>query len=144
METSIIEQLEKSRYNLLKWLTIGWAIWFGTFILKDSVQNHTILGAASSIGALGWIIFIINLVKFLKLKRELRWDKKVEEALNDELHQLNMHKSFQIGFGVVISTTAVFLGFAEYTDIKALLVTEITLYFGVLAVLISGLIYNRD
>jgi len=144
METSIIEQLEKSRYNLLKWLTIGWAIWFGTFILKDSVQNHFILGAASSVGALGWIIFIINLVKFLKLKRELKWDKKVEKALNDELHQLNMHKSFQIGFGVVISITAVFLGLAEFIEIKALLVTEITLYLGVLSVLISGLIYNRD
>ena len=144
METSLIEKLEKSRYNLLKWLTIGWAIWFGTFILKDSVQNHTIIGAASMVGALGWIIFIINLIKYLKLKRELRWDKKVEEALNDELHQLNMHKSFQIGFGVVIWTTAVFLGFAEFIEIKALLVTEITLYFGVLSVLISGLIYNSD
>lgn len=144
METSSIEQLEKTRYNLLKWLTIGWAIWFGTFILKDSVQNHTIIGAASTVGALGWIIFIINLIKFLKLKRELGWDKKAEKALNDELHQLNMHKSFQIGFGVVIWTTAFFLGFAEFTEIKALLVTEITLYFGVLAVLISGLIYNRD
>lgn len=144
METSIIEKLEKSRYNLLKWLTIGWAIWFGTFILKDSVQNQTIIGAASTVGAIGWIIFIINLIKFLKLKRELKWDKKVEEALNDELHQLNMHKSFQIGFGVVICTTAVSLGFAEFIEIKALLVTEITLYFGVLSVLISGLIYNRD
>jgi hypothetical protein len=144
METSMIEKFEKLRYNLLKWLTIGWAIWFGTFILKDSVQNHTIIGAASTIGLIGWIIFIINLVQFLKLKRELGWDKKVEEALNDELHQLNTHKSFQIGFGVVIWTTAVFLGFAEFTEIKALLVTEIILYFGVLAVLISGLIYNRD
>jgi hypothetical protein len=144
METSIIERLEKTRYNLLKWVTIGWAIWFGTFILKDSVQNHTIIGAASAFGALGWIIFIINLIKFLKLKRELGWDKKVEKALNDELHQLNMHKSFQIGFGVVIWTTAVFLGFAVFSEIKALLVTEITLYVGVLSVLISGLIYNRD
>ncbi|HZL10090.1 MAG TPA: hypothetical protein VFC65_08835 [Prolixibacteraceae bacterium] len=144
METSIIERLEKTRYNLLKWLTIGWAIWFGTFILKDSVQNHAIISATSVVGALGWIIFIINLIKFLKLKRELGWDKKVEKALNDELHQLNMHKSFQIGFGVVIWTTVVFLGFAEFTEIEALLVTEITLYFGVLSVLISGLIYNRD
>ena len=144
METSMIEKFEKLRYNLLKWLTVGWAIWFGTFILKDSVQNQTIIGAASTIGLIGWIIFIINLVQFLKLKRELGWDKNVENALNDELHQLNMHKSFQIGFGVVIWTTAIFLGFAEFTEIKALLVTEITLYFGVLSVLISGLIYNRD
>ena len=144
METSMIEKLEKTRYNLLKWLTIGWAIWFGTFIMKDSIQNDMIIGAASTVGAFGWIIFIINLIKFLKLKHELGWDKKAEKALNDELHQLNMHKSFQIGFGVVIWTTAVFLGIAEFTEIKAVLVTEIILYFGVLSVLISGLIYNHD
>lgn len=144
METSTIEKLEKTRYNLLKWLTIGWAIWFGTFILKDSVQNQMIIGAASTIGLIGWIIFVINLIQFLKLKRELRWDKKAQEALNDELHQLNMHKSFQIGFWAVLLTTSVFLGISEFVELKALLVTEIILYFGVISVLISGLIYNRD
>ena len=144
METSLIEKLEKARYNFLKWLTIGWGMGFGTFILKDSFQNPIFIGAASTVGLLGWIIFSINLIQFPKLKRELGWDKKVEEALNDELHQLNMHKSFQIGYWVILSTTAVFLGFAEFIEIKALLVTEIILYFGVLSVLISGLIYNRD
>jgi hypothetical protein len=144
METSIIEKFEKLRYNLLKWLTIGWAIWFGTFILKDYVQNQLIVVASSTLALIGWIIFIINLIQFLKLKRELGWDKKVENALNDELHQLNMHKSFQIGFWAVIWTTSSFLGFALFSEIKAVLVTEIILYFGVLAVLISGLIYNRD
>jgi hypothetical protein len=144
METSLIERLEKTRYNLLKWLTIGWAIWFGTFILKDIIQNPMIIGAASTVGLMGWIIFSINLIQFLKLKRELNWDPKAKEALNDELHQLNMHKSFQIGYWAVLTTTAVFLGFAEFLEIKALLVTEVTLYLGVLSVLISGLIYNRD
>lgn len=144
METSTIEKLEKTRYNLLKWLTIGWAIWYGTFLLKDSIQDQTIIGGASVLGLIGWTIFIINLIQFLKLKRELRWDKKAQEALNDELHQLNMHKSFQIGFWAVILTTTVFLGIAEFTEIKALLVTKMIVYIGVLSVLISGLIYNRD
>ena len=103
-----------------------------------------ILGAASAVGVWGWIIFIINLVKFLKLKRELNWDPKAKEALNDELHQLNTHKSFMIGYWAVLATTAVFLGIAEFLEIKALLVTEIILYVGVLSALISGLIYNRD
>ena len=103
-----------------------------------------IIGAASTVGLMGWIIFSINLIQFLKLKRELNWDPKAKEALNDELHQLNMHKSFQIGYWAVLTTTAVFLGFAEFLEIKALLVTEVTLYLGVLSVLISGLIYNRD
>jgi hypothetical protein len=144
METSIIEKLDKSRYNLLKWTTIGWGIWYGTFILKDSVQNQTIIVAASMVGALGWIIFIINLVKFLKLKRELGWDKKVEKALNDELHQLNLHKSYQFGFWMVLSVTVVFVVLTSFMQISSQLVTKIILYFAVLSFLIAGLIYNRD
>ena len=72
METSIIEQLDQSRYNLLKWITFGWGIWYATFILKDVINNPTII------------------------------------------------------------------------HIAGLLVTEILLYFSVLAFLISSLIYNRN
>lgn len=144
METSLIEQLDKSRYNLLKWCTIGWGIWFGTFILKDLIDSPVILGAATWVGLLGWVIFIINLVKFLKLRRELRWDNKMKEALDDELHQLNGFKSLVFGYAVVIAVTAMFFGLSQFIDLSAKLVTEGILYLGVLAALISGLIYNRD
>ena len=93
MGTSLIEQLDRLRYNLLKWCTIGWGIWFGTFIVKDLIHSPVIIGATGLLGLLGWLIFIINLVKFLKLRRELRGDNKMKEALDDELHQLNGFKS---------------------------------------------------
>jgi hypothetical protein len=144
METSRIEQLDQLRYRLLKWSTISWAIWYGTFILKDVIHNHVIMAIVVLIGLPAWLIWTVNLLKILKLGRELRLDRKLNEALNDELHQLNMHKSYQIGYWVVLSTTTVFLCIAEFFEIKALLVTELTLYFGVLSFLIAGLIYNRD
>ncbi len=144
METSLIEKLEKTRYNLLKWLTIGWGIWFGTFILKNLLQNQLILQFATWIGLLGWVIFSINLVKYFKLKRELKWDKKLERALNDELHQLNMFQSFFIGYCIIILVTGILFVLSLYITLPAVLVTEIILYIGVLSVLISGLIYNRD
>ncbi|HEY3369292.1 MAG TPA: hypothetical protein VGK10_00510 [Prolixibacteraceae bacterium] len=144
METSLIEQLDKSRYNLLKWCTIGWGIWFGTFILKDIINSPTIIGAVTWLGLLGWVIFSINLIKFLKLRRELRWNNKMKEALDDELHQLNVFKSLVFGYAIVIAVTAVFFGLTQFIVISSKLVTEVILYFGVLAALISGLIYNRD
>jgi hypothetical protein len=144
METSIIEKLEKTRYDLLKWLTIGWAIWFGTIILKDFIKSPILIGVVSGAWLLGWVIFSINLVKFLKLKRELNWDPKAKEALNDELHQLNTHKSFFIGYMVTIGVTAVFYGISNFINLPSMLVTGIIIYFSVLAALISGLIYNRD
>lgn len=144
METSKIEQLDKLRFNLLKWLTIGWAVWFGSFILKHLINQPFVTGAITWIGLFGWLIFIINLIQFLKLRRELRWDPKIQEALNDELHQLNAHKSFLIGYSTMIVTTALFFGLSIFLTISVVLVTETILYLGVLSVLISGLIYNHD
>jgi len=144
METSLIEQLDKSRYNLLKWLTIGWAMWFGWYILKNLTDNQVIIVITSFISLLGWAIFIINLIQFIKLKRELKWNTGVKEALENELHLLNLRKSYQIGFWVVIGITVFFFGFTTFWTISVRLVTEITIYFGVLSVLIAGLIYNRE
>jgi magnesium-transporting ATPase (P-type) len=145
MKTSIIEKLEKSRYNLLKWTTIGWGLWYGTFILKDVIDNSIIFQIALWVGLLGWIIFIINLLKVLKQQRDLKLlDKKTRAALNDELHQLNMHKSYQFGFLMVVSVTVVFVALTPFLQISAQLVSKIILYFAVLSFLLAGLLYNRD
>jgi len=142
METSLIEQLDKSRYTFLKWATIGWAIWSGTYILPelmnvpDSILMWTRL--------LGWFILIISSIRFFKLKRELNWDSKMKEALEGELHQFNLQKSFRNGYFVVIGITLIFFGLSLFLTIPALIITKATLYFGVLAVLISKIIYNRD
>lgn len=144
METSRIEQLNKLRFNLLKWLTIGWAIWFGSYVFKNLINQPAVTSVLAFIGVMGWAVFIINLIQFLKLKRELRKDAKMQAALNDELHQLNMHKSFSVGFWATIGTTIAFFGLAEFCNLPVVLVIETILYLGVLSVLISGLIYNRD
>lgn len=144
METSKIEQLDKLRFNLLKWLTIGWAIWFGSYVFKNLIQQQVFTTVLAWIGVLGWAIFIINLIQYMKLKRELRKDPKMNAALNDELRQLNMQKSFFVGFWVTIGTTMAFFALSELINLTVVLVIETILYFGVLSVLVSGLIYNRD
>lgn len=144
METSKIEQLDKLRFNLLKWLTIGWAIWFGSFVFKNLINQPAVTSVLGWIGLLGWAIFIINLIQYLKLRRELRKDPKMHAALNDELRQLNLQKSFFVGFWVTIGTTIAFFALSEFFNLQVVLVIETILYLGVLSVLISGLIYNRD
>jgi len=144
METSIIEQLDNARYSYLKWSTIGWAIWFGTFIITDLIHFPEVSEYFGWIRLLGWLILIISTIRFLKLKRELKWDKKMKNALEGELHQFNLGKSFQIGFYVVMGITLGFLGISLFFTITALLVTKITLYFGVLSVTIAKISYNRD
>lgn len=142
MEISLIEQLDKSRYDYLKWSTIGWTIWSGTYILTElmSIPDNIL----SWTRLLGWLILIISSIRFFKLKRELNWDKKMKEALEGELHKFNLQKSFRNGYFVVIGITLIFFALSLYLTISALLVTKVTLYFGILAVLISKIIYNRD
>lgn len=144
METSLIEQLNNSRYNLIKWLMIGWSIWVGTYIAKDLIQYQLILTALVWVGLLGWVVFIINLLKYLKLKREVKSDSLLSEALNDELIRLNRYKSFFLGFWVTISIIAIFFGISLFVNISSLMVCRVTIYVGVLSVLISGLFYNKD
>jgi hypothetical protein len=142
METSIIEQLDKSRYDFLKWATIGWTIWSGTYIATELVNVPDLV--LTWVRLLGWSILIISTIRFLKLKRELNWDNKMKEALEGELHKFNLSKSFRNGYFVVIAITILFFVLSFQFIISTLIVTKTILYFGVLAVLISKIIYNRD
>ena len=142
METSLIEQLDKSRYDFLKWATIGWTIWSGTYIATELVNVPDIV--LTWVRLLGWSILIISTIRFLKLKRELNRDNKMKDALEGELHRFNLSKSFRNGYFVVIAITILFFALSFQFTISTLIVTKTILYFGVLVVLISKIIYNRD
>jgi len=144
METSMIEKLDAARNSFLKWATVGYAIWFGTYIVADPFFLPEIPSVIQWIRILGWLILAVSGIRAMKLKRELRWDKKMRGALEGELHQYNLRKSFQTGFFVVMGVTAVFLIVSLFYTIPALLVTKVILYLGGLTVLISKMFYNRD
>ena len=144
METSMIEKLDKARSSFLKWAAVGYAIWFGTYIVADPFFLPEVPSVIQWIRILGWLILAVSGLRAMKLKRELRWNKKMQGALEGELHQYNLRKSFQMGFFVVMGVTAVFLMLSLFYTIPALLVTKVILYLGGLAVLISKMFYNRD
>ncbi|MDP4209546.1 MAG: hypothetical protein Q8928_12100 [Bacteroidota bacterium] len=145
MEISLIEQYDKSRYNLIKWLTVGWAAWFGTYILKDLINDKFLFVQIliGFVGLIGFIFFVINLQKYLRLASKIKYSR-LNDALNNELHQIYKYKSFFFGFKVLLSTICVFFTISLFCQISAKFVCEITLYLGVLSSLIAGLVYNRD
>ena len=144
METSIIEKLDKSRYNLLKWFAVSWALWFGTFIIKGVLNNSIVIGVVVLIGLVGWILWTINLVNFYRLGKIVNADENLKRALNDELHQHNTNKSYAAGYSMTVLTIAIFIGIATFFKVSTLLAFEITLYVSVLSVLIASLIYSRN
>lgn len=140
----MVEKLDNARSSFLKWATVGYTIWFGTYIVADPFFLPEIPSVIQWIRILGWLILLVSGLRAMKLKRELRWDKKMRGALEGELHQYNLRKSFQMGFFVVMGVTAVFLMLSLFYAIPALLVTKVILYLGGWAVLISKIFYNRD
>ena len=144
METSMIEKLDKARTSFWVWATIGWAFYFGTYILTDLIHFSEIPDVLKWIRILAWLTFIISTIRLVKLKRELNRDNKMKDALEGELYQYNRRKSFQIGYLVVIGITLIFYLLSPYIVIPTLIVTDITLYFGVLAFLVSQVIFNLD
>jgi hypothetical protein len=143
MKTSLIEELDKSRYNLIKWFTIGWTIWFGGFILKDLIRNKLILGLIIITGLFGWIIFSVSLIRFIKLGKIVNTDSDLKNALNDELIIHNRNKSFTVGYWTFSILICIFFLLSSFIDIPALIVCETTLYIGTLSALVSSLIFNR-
>ncbi|MFA6400248.1 MAG: hypothetical protein WCX31_01275 [Salinivirgaceae bacterium] len=144
METSLIEQLDKSRYNLVKWLTIGWMVWYGTFISKDLINNKVVIGSLLIIGLIGWILFTINLIRFNRLGKKVKADRKLKEALNNEMHQLYAYKSIYWGFGSVMGTIAIFIAITSFHDLSALIVCKLLLFVGISTSLIANLAYNKS
>jgi hypothetical protein len=144
METTMIEKLDRVRYNLLKWFAFGWALWYGAFILKDVVQSMFVIGVFLAVGLAGWIIWTINMIRFYRLGKIVSQDEVLKEALNDELHQFNTARSYKAGYTLTIFTIALFVGLSTFFTIPTLLAFQITLYVSVLSVLISFLIFNKN
>ena len=145
METSLIEQLDKARYNLLKWLTIGWGIWFGSYILRDLIHYELIIIDlfSSLVGLTGFVFFIVNLQRYIRLSSKVKYSR-MNSALNNEMHLLYKYKSAYLGFKVLLAIIVLFFILSLFNQIPAKVVCEITIYCGVLSSLIAGLIYNRD
>jgi hypothetical protein len=144
METTLIEKFDKSRYSLIKWLTVGWIVWYGTFIAKDLINNKFIIGLMLIIGLFGWIFFSINLVQLVRLGKKINVNNNLKEALNNEMHQFYMFKSMNWGFWTTIATVCIFIIMSIFYEIPTLIVCELILFVGVSSALIAHLAYNKE
>ena len=145
MESSLIEQFDKSRYNLILWVTIGWAAWVGTYILKDFIDNELVIlqFLVGFVGFIGLVFFVVNLQKYIRLASKVKYSR-FNNALNNELYEIYKFKSAYYGFKVLLVIITLFFVLSFFHQVSAKLVCEITLYLGVMSTLIAWLIYNKD
>jgi hypothetical protein len=139
-----IEKLDRLRTRLLLLTTIGFAIWWGMNILQDLTTSVPLKIASTLLGLFASALWIINLIKIVRLGRELKNDSRLTNALSDEFFLHNRAKAFEAGFWTLLITNGIFLALSIYFSIPALLICKVTLYTGVLSVLIASFVYNKN
>jgi hypothetical protein len=144
MEDSLIEKFDKSRYRLIKWFTVGWVVWYGTFIAKDVINNTPIVLLLVLVGLVGWVIWSINLVQLLRLGKKISINPELAEAMNNEMQKFYALKSSNIAFAATMATVGVFIGITAFYKISALIVCESILFVGMSSAFISYLVYNKE
>ena len=144
MEASMIEQLDKLRYNLIKGITIGGASWFGAYIAKDWLNNRLMLGVLFLIGSIGWVYYTVSIIKFIKFNKKVNANSHLKEALGNEMHQFFKYKSFYVGYWVMIVAITIFFAVSLSYKVPTKLVCEVTLFFGAFSPLVMALIFNKD
>ncbi|MFN6087259.1 MAG: hypothetical protein ACK47E_00765 [Cyclobacteriaceae bacterium] len=144
MEDSLIEKFDKSRYRLIKWSTVGWMVWYGTFIAKDVINNKPILLLLVLVGLVGSVLWSINLVQLLRLGKKISVNPELTEAMNNEMQKFYVLKSSNIAFAATMATVGIFIGITAFYKISALIVCESILFVGISSGLIAYLTYNKE
>lgn len=144
MTKTSIEKLYGLRTRLILLTTIGFAGWWGMNILHDLTTSISLKVGSAMFGLLASVLWIVNLVKIVRLGREVKNDNRLRNALSDEFFVHARAKAFEIGFWALLVTNGIFLALSIYFSIPALLMCKVVLYVGVLSVLITTLIYNKN
>lgn len=144
MKDSLIEEFDKSRYRLIKWFTVGWMVWYGTFIAKDVINNKPIVLLLVLVGLIGWVIWSINLVRLLRLGKKISINPELAEAMNNEMQKFYVLKSSNIAFAATMATVGVFIGITAFYKVSALIVCESILFVGMSSAFIAYLAYNKE
>ena len=103
---SKVEVYSKSRRSTFIGFTIGFGFWWGTKtiisifpVLSEMTILYNILHA---LGALGSVYWIVNLIRMIKLRKEIKKDKVLCQTLNDEYFQHIRLKSFYRSYFVML------------------------------------------
>jgi hypothetical protein len=146
MKTSIIEQYDRMRYNIIKGFTVAFMLWYGFYICFSNFQfeNRMVKIISIILILITWIIWTIYLVKLIKFGKKLKHDGEVNNAINNELIQHYKLKSSFVGLISAIVATGIIIGIASFKNIPGKLVCEILLYVTISSSAIAFLIYNKN
>jgi hypothetical protein len=143
MESNLIEKYDRSRINLLIGAAISWSIFEGYFISRNLIGNPTVKNILKIIGLLAFVFFFYTLVRIIRIKRIMKKNPDLKNALENEWVIQNRKKAYTIGFWVMLISLVIGLYLVLLTHISAALIIEIIMYIGVLALMITFIVLNK-
>lgn len=149
MKTNQIEQLDKARYNAVKWLTISFVFFYCPIMVNYimgylNVDKFYKIYINLPILFVGVVLFQISVIKLVVIIKKINSNSEYKQVLNDELFAVNQSKSFRnffISFLLVMFLT--FLLASIYPNIPTMFVCYLIAFIQIMVLMISWLKYNR-
>lgn len=145
MKNLSVDQLDKMRYNTIKYTTISFVLFYCPLI----VSCFTLSPLARIINTIalliGTAVLFLFTLKSIRINRKIQSDMNLKQALIDEMFTHNTYKSFQNGFITMILSLMVLMVLTSFNlNIPGAAVCYIEFFVGIITVAVSFLIYNKE
>jgi hypothetical protein len=143
MESNLIEKYDHARINLMIGAAISWSVYEGIFILRHLIGDPASHNTLRIIALASFAIFLYTLARIIRIKRIMKKNPELKNALENELVIQNRKKAYTIGFWTFLISLFIGLFIVSMTKISAELVIESILFVGVLSLVVSFIFLSK-
>lgn len=150
MKTNEIEHLDKTRYNVVKWLTTSYVFFYcpimANYLINFlEVDKFYQVYVNTPILLAGVVLFQIFVIRLVLLLRKINSNPELKQILNDEYFIANQSKSFRLAFVVFIIVMCIAILLTSiFPKIPAAFVCYLIFFIVSMTALVSWLVYNRE
>lgn len=140
----MIEKYDKLRYHILLVYTISWLVLFGIYTILEYLPSKTLKIIFIPFLLTATVVGCIYSIKMRNMTTKINRDKKLKEALSNEMYKQNILKSCTVGYVITIAIVILLFLITIFYPLSGILVCKLAIYFGVGSALVAALIYNKE
>lgn len=145
MDQKIIEEIDRRRYRLILWQTVGFAVWYVPFLFLfwGVVKEPWFVGALVLPLLVGVAVFGMATFRLAKVTRQIVSDPKLRAAVNNELFIANEYKATVYGYYSTVIAIVILFCVSIFMDIPGKVMGGILILVCALAGKIAQLVFQR-
>lgn len=143
MEASVIERMEKVRFNVMLLQIISFGIWFTGMILIQLPLSRPVFIVCNILSPIFGLFFIYATIKNFLLCRKVKNDKELVEALGNEMYQSFDYKAKSSGlYATILCVMFIFVA-NEYLNWPVKIYCMVTILVAVITVGVHRLLLYK-